>query len=98
MAARMSTASSPSRKTMIAALVTTVARLAAVAERGGGVVELVVEHEPRLVHLAPRRVVGDQLGEPRLPAAPNQTRPSMSMASPGSNDFSRRSGPNSKNA
>ena len=34
-----------------------------VAERGRGVAELLVEHEPRLVDLAPRGAVGDQIGQ-----------------------------------
>ena len=51
---------------MIAELVTTVALLAESPERRGGVGELLVEHEPRLVDLAPRRAIGDQLGEALL--------------------------------
>ena len=37
-----------------------------VPERRGGVGELLVEHQPRLVDLAPRRAIGDQLGEALL--------------------------------
>ena len=45
-----------------------------VAERRGGVAELLVQRDPRLADLAPRRALGDQLGEAVLPtgAEPDQ--------------------------
>ena len=74
MAARISTASRPSRKTMIAALVTTVVRLALSPSVAARVLELVVEREPRGAHLAPRGALGDQLGQAvvALGAEPDQ--------------------------
>ena len=67
-AARISTPSSPSRKTMIAELVTTVALLAESPSVAAASAELGVQREPRLADRAPRRAVGDLLGEAVLAA------------------------------
>ena len=98
MAARISTASSPSRNTMIAELVTTVALFALSPSVAAESAQLAVQHQARVADVPLRRMVCDQLGEPGLARAPNHISPSTSSASPGSNAFRRRSGPNSKNA
>ena len=98
MAARISTASRPSRKTMIAELVTTVVRLAlspSVPRASSS-----SSSSARRVSRTSRREAPLEISSarPSWLRAPNQIRPSMSVARPGSIDFSRRSGPNSKNA
>ncbi len=67
-AARMSTASRPSRKTRMAELVTTVALLALSPSVAAESAEQLVEPPPRLAQLAPRRAIGDQLRQARLAA------------------------------
>ena len=60
---------------MIAELVTTVARLALSPSVAAESASLRVEREARLADLAPRRAVGDQLGEPGLAAAAEPDQP-----------------------
>ena len=98
MAARISTASRPSRKTMIAALVTTVVRLAlspSVPRAFSSSWSSASRVARRSRRDAPLEISS---ARPSWPLAPNQIRPSTSVARPGSIDFRRRSGPNSKNA
>ena len=98
MAARMSTASRPSRNTRTAEFVTTVAlfalspSVAAASPRASS--------RTRRVSCTCRRAarLAMSSASPCWSRAPNQMRPSTSIARPGSNAFSRRSGPNSKNA
>ena len=84
---------------MIAELVTTVALLAESPSVAAASASL-LSSASRVSRISRRaRAVGDLLGEARPGrAAPNQIRPSMSSARPGSKERSRRSGPNSKNA
>jgi hypothetical protein len=97
-AARMSTASRPSRNTRMAELVTTVAlfalspSVAAASPSDSSSTSRVSCTWRRGARLAMSSA------RPGLSRAPNQMRPSTSIARPGSNAFRRRSGPNSKNA
>src|SRR3954471_14363278 len=96
-AARISTPSRPSRKTMIAELVTTVASFAESPSVAAASASLrsSTSRVSRISRRGARWAIC--LARPSLPAPPNQIRPSMSSASPWSNERSRRSGPNSKN-
>ena len=97
-AARISTPSSPSRKTMIAELVTTVALLAESPSVAAASPSL-LSSSSRVSRISRRGArCAICFASPSCPAAPNQIRPSISSASPWSNERSRRSGPNSKNA
>ena len=98
MAARISTASRPSRKTMIAEFVTTVA-LFAESPRVAAASASFWSSTSRVAWTSRRGARSAiSLARPSWSSAPNQISPSTSVASPGSNDLSRRSGPNSKNA
>ena len=96
-AARMSTASRPSRNTRIAELVTTVALLElspSVAAASSSFVSS-ARRASRSSRTGARLAIS--LAKPGSPCAPYQIWPSIVSARPGSNAFSRRSGPNSKN-
>ena len=83
---------------MIAELVTTVALLAESPSVAAASASL-VSSASRVSRIARRGArLAICLARPSWPRAPNQIRPSMSSARPGSKERSRRSGPNSKNA
>ena len=97
-AAMIRIASSPSRKTIVAALVITVASLAPspVFARASSR----ASSSSSLVSRIWRRSAPEAISSarPSTPRAPYQTMPSISATSCGSNAFSLISGPNSKNA